>query len=138
MNISVKRMCYLLNCSESTLRTYIARFPKIKWSKKNKMLENVYVSDINKLRKLIHTRKRQSDDIYMPRHKFEKEYEIYYNKPNDYKQIATRCINFNYSYNPDDSDTCYARYNSPCKCRVLNNKKCDFLEFQIGDIQDEH
>ena len=69
----------------------------------------------------------------MQKNQYEVEYEKYYHKPSaNYRQVAANCFDFNFSYQPDDADTCYCNYDNPCKCKVLNNEYCDLLAKQLG------
>lgn len=52
------------NCTARTLDIYMCRFSHIQYSSKTEIYYNVQESDLEELKKLIHTRKRQKDAVY--------------------------------------------------------------------------
>lgn len=64
MNIEKWKLLKHFNCSERTLKVYLCRFSHIIYNLKTESYCNIKKTDLEELKSLIHTRKRQSDKVY--------------------------------------------------------------------------
>ena len=68
------------------------------------------------------------------KNKYEIQYDRYYHNPNDYNQVAAYCFDFQFSYKPDDSETCLANYDNPTICKVLKGEYCEAWQKYCGGL----